>query len=385
MISECPKKTLRLTILDKNRESKFFQPVPLSTLSGRSEVSFTKLPYLLFLLFGLLWAGCAAPAEHLVLFEGGTMGTSYHISYGSFSGDVDAVALADQHEVDSMLVALNQSLSTYIDTSLLSSVNASLDTTAWHLVDKHFVAVLGRSQQIHKDTDGAFEPAIGPLVDAYGFGPVARGQAPDSARVVELLQQVDFDSFLMDASKGAVQKRNPIARLDFSAIAKGYGVDLIADFFAARGMSNYFVEIGGEIRTGGIHPEGRAWRTGIEKPSLNSDSDQEMQEIVEMNNVAMATSGNYRNFYEQDGKKFVHIIDPWTGFSRPSSLLSVSVVAADCMTADAYATALMVMGVEKGLAFVESRPALEAFFISADDDGLFRETRSSGFPVSVSE
>ena len=201
--------------------------------------------------------------------------------------------------------------------------------------------------------------------------------------VVALLQLVDFESFVLDDTGLSVQKRNPSARLDFSAIAKGYGVDMIADFLEARGTLDYFVEIGGEIRTGGQHPDGRPWRTGIEKPSLNPYSDQEMQEIVELASSAMATSGNYRNYYEQDGKKFVHIIDPFTGYSRPSSLLSVSVLAPDCMTADAYATALMVMGTEKALAFVEARAELEAFFIWVDDSGAFQETMSSGFPVAL--
>ena len=313
------------------------------------------------------------------------MGTSYHISFGSSDADLVDLANRDKHLVDSMLVALNLSMSTYIDSSMISVVNASRDTAIWHPVDSHFEAVFLRSRMIYEDTDGIFNPAIGPLVDAYGFGPVKRGEAPDSAAVAALLRLVDFESFVLDLERSAVQKRNADARLDFSAIAKGYGVDMIARFFLDRGTSNFFVEIGGEIRTNGQHPSGRAWRTGIEQPSLSPYSDQEMQAIVELGDEAMATSGNYRNYYEQNGQKYVHIIDPRTGASRPSSLLSVSVMAPDCMTADAYATALMVLGVEEGLAFVEARPLLEAYFISADDEGQFIETRSSGFPQSASK
>jgi len=333
---------------------------------------------LLSLLVVVVFGGCGSDSLSLVQLGGQTMGTTYHVSYG----EPDSVASPEsiQVAIDSALVALNASVSTYIDSSIISVINASSDTTVWHPVDIHFSTIFVASKRIYTDTKGAFNPAIGPLVRAWGFGPVDTSSIPDSAAVDSLLALVDFESFELDSTLAFVRKSNPGANLDFSAIAKGYGVDVVAELLAAHGISDYFVEIGGEVRTQGQHPAGRPWKVGIEKPAVDAMSEQETQEIVPMINRSMATSGNYRNYHEVEGRRYAHIIDPTTGYSRSSSLLSVSVIADNCMTADAYATAFMVMGEEGARAFVASRPGLEAFFILGTESGEFAETRSTGFP-----
>ena len=339
------------------------------------------LSLLLFLL-----AGCAEPADQggaeVLRFGGNTMGTSYQVIYGASSRDsVDS----DKAAVENLLLEVNESLSTYIDTSLISRINSSSNPALWHPVDSHFLTVFERAQDIYKKTGGAFNPAVGPLVKAFGFGPDLMDNVPDSSVVDSLRGLVDFESFLLIESNKALQKRNVDASLDFSAIAKGYGVDVISTFFEARGTKDYFVEIGGEVRTGGAHPEGRPWRVGIERPTENQFSEQATQAVVVLGDNAMATSGNYRNFYVRDGRKYVHTIDPATGYPKISSLLSASVVARDCMTADAYATSFMVMGLDQAIALVESDSDLEAFFIVAGEDGEFVEHQSSGFAAYQNE
>lgn len=306
------------------------------------------------------------------------MGTTYHISYGLVDGLESPESI--QSKVDSLLQAVNASVSTYIDSSVISLINSSTDTSAWHLVDAHFSTIFSAARLVYNDTQGAFNPAIGPLVRAWGFGPVDASSIPDSSTVDSLLVLVDFDSFELDETQNRLRKGVAASSLDFSAIAKGYGVDVVSELIAAQGVIDYFVEIGGEVRTQGSHPTGRPWRVAIEKPAVDAAAEQETQEIIALNGLSLATSGNYRNYHEIDGRRYAHIIDPASGYSRVSSLLSVSVMADNCMTADAYATALMVMGEERAREFVASRPGFEAFFIIGTETGEFAEARSTGFP-----
>ncbi len=329
----------------------------------------------------LLGTGCGASPEETQGFRGGTMGTSYQVTYSG----TDAQVEEDQAAVEDLLAQVNQSLSTYIESSLISEINSSTDTTLWHTIDLHFERVFDRSKTLHQQTNGAFNPAVGPLVGAWGFGPEGINRVPSSRTIDSLLMLIDFDDFIKHPTEQSIRKRVAGASLDFNAIAKGYGVDVVADFFRDRGTPNYFVEIGGEVRTGGQHPSGRPWRVGIEKPAENQLAGQETQQVVELSDRSMATSGNYRNFYVEEGRKYVHTVDPITGYTRTSSLLSASVLAPDCMTADAYATALMVMGVDQALALVETRADLEAYFIVSDDKGEYAELRSSQFPASGSK
>ena len=320
---------------------------------------------------------CTLPEDvGVVQLSGSTMGTTYRVVYAARAASPGEV----QQAVDSLLGEINQSLSTYIDTSLISQINASSDTSAWHPIDSHFEAVFRRARFVYGDTSGAFNPAVGPLVDAWGFGPAGPGAMPESTTIESLLLIVDFDLFDERDSPPAVQKSSPAAQLDFNAIAKGYGVDAVGQLLELRGVESYLVEIGGEVRTRGDHPSGRAWSVGIERPDEDA-SGHVVQTVLLLNDAALATSGNYRNFTIRDGRKYAHILNPETGYPEESPLLSASVLAEDCMTADAYATALMVMGLEQGMDFVEARDWLEAYFIADGGEGQYLERRSTGFPT----
>lgn len=324
----------------------------------------------------VLAAGCSRPAAPLEGFGGATMGTTYRVDYAPAADAARAIRAG----VDSLLEEIDRSMSTYDPDSVVSRLNASADTGAWHPVDVHFQTVFLRSREIASDTGGAFNPAVGPLVDAWGFGPEGAGELPASETIRELRALADLGTFEWRDSPPAVRKHAPEAALDFSAIAKGYGVDRIGEFLEERGVTAYFVEIGGEIRTRGMHPEGRPWRIGIERP-VDGDGRNPLQAALSVTDAALATSGNYRNFTIQEGERVVHILDPATGRPAASPLLSVSVLAGDAMTADAYATAFMVMGVEPAATLIEARPGLDAYFISSGPDGGYIERRSTGFPV----
>ena len=307
------------------------------------------------------------------------MGTTYQVSI-PFEALNTVNAKAD---IDTLLVALNASVSTYIETSLISTINASTDTSTVHLLDDTFLSIYQASQLIFEATNGTFNPAIGPLVEAYGFGS-ADPQDISSTQVDSLLTLVQFESFIVDSEQKTLKKTIPGARLDFSAIAKGYGVDVVGQYLEDQGITSYFVEIGGEVRTRGQHPDNRPWKLGIDVPDENpAPNERPLQAIIPMGDDASATSGNYRNFYVKDGKKYVHTINPTTGQPEISSLLSVTVLTSECATADAYATAFMVLGLEKSLMTVNQNPNLEAYFISAGENGEFIETFSDGFPEKI--
>ncbi len=326
-----------------------------------------------YLLAILILAGCSSQQSETVRYGGQAMGTSYSVIYDLPSGEG-----VPQARVDSLLDALNASLSTYIDDSIISTINASSDTTRWLELDGHFARVMDRSIELYDRSGSALNPALGPLIDAWGFGAEGPRNTPTDQEIESLMAIVDFRAFQYDASRPALKKGSPNASLNFNAIAKGYGVDLVGELLEAGGISNYFVEIGGEVRTRGLHPEGRSWRVGIERPAENMLAGQATQQVVNLDNAAMATSGNYRNYIERDSERFTHILDPSTGRSKTTSMLSASVIAPDCMTADAWATAFVVMGLEAAIELVESDDSLEAYFIMAGQgDGDEYEIRMS--------
>jgi FAD:protein FMN transferase len=343
---------------------------------------------ILTVMFILLWLGVLAacsPAARITELAGNTMGTTYHLTYTPTGNSAEEESRA----VEALLAEINHSLSTYSKTSVISGINASTDTTAWHPVDAHFEAILRRSREIYEDTDGAFNPAVGPLVNAWGFGPDGPQALPNDDTIRALLKVASLEAFELrlssPASAPAVRKQIAGSQLDFGAIAQGYAVDAICALLERWGVRNYFVELGGELRTHGQHPDGRGWRVGIEKPEANAGTDGEIQARILLNDAALATSGNYRNVRVQEGKTIAHILNPRTGYPALSSLLSVSVVAGDATTADAYATALIVMGLDEGLRFVEARKGLHAYFIAKDSSGNAIEKRSSGFPPAIED
>ncbi len=291
--------------------------------------------------------------------SGAIFGTTYNMTYFDPSGN------DYQENIDSIFARANQSLSTYISDSDISKINRGEEDV---FVDTLFVEVFQKSDRIYKESQGFFDPTIGLVVNAWGFGPEVNSNPPDSSRIKELMQYVGFDKVTLINAR--IVKESPEIYFDFNAIAKGYGVDLIGRFFETKGIDNYLIEIGGEIRARGSNPEGNAWRIAIEKP--NSDGTRSLQEIVSLRNESIATSGNYRKYKidPNTGKKYVHTIDAQSGFASQNDLLSVSVISAlDCADVDAYATAFMAMGKDKTLSFLENRSDLKVFLIYLDETG----------------
>ncbi len=307
----------------------------------------------------------------MVQLRGQTMGAvPYSIKY-------KVVGATDyQYIVDSLLKAFNQSLSTYIPSSEISRFNKT-DTLVFETL--HFPRVLEKSFEIHKELNGSFDPTIGPLVNAWGFGPDNPYPKMDSAVVDSLLRYVGLDKIQFE-EEYAVKK--PGVYLDYSAIAKGYAVDLVAEFLTMKGIQNYMIEIGGEIVTKGTNDKDKVWTIGIENP-LISGNDQEVMIAVQLEDRAVATSGNYRNYYEKDGQLYAHILDPRTGYNANNSLLSVSVFANDCMTADAYATGFMIMGKDKTIEFINEKTDLDVLLIFRGEDGNIQTYYSEGIKDKV--
>lgn len=309
----------------------------------------------------VILASCQTNDKEYIFDEGQIFGTFYHIVYEYTSDD----NLHD--EIMAKMTEFDLSLSTYKPQSVISRVNNN-DTTV--VLDQYFKNIIKRSTEISEVTNGAFDMTVAPLVNAWGFG-FKNKLDPDQIPVDSLLEVVGYQKIkLID---GKVQKDDPRIMFDASAIAKGYGVDVVADLLESKGILNYMVEIGGEIRAKGNSNKGRTWRVGIDKPIDDpSAQSREIQDVIQLNDQALATSGNYRQFYIKDGKKYAHTIDPRLGYPVQHSLLSATVIAPDCMTADAYATSFMVMGLEKSIEIVNNDPILEAYFIYSDAEGNYQ-------------
>ncbi|UZO82573.1 FAD:protein FMN transferase [Aquimarina sp. ERC-38] len=309
--------------------------------------------------------------ESVVAFTGSAFGTTYSIQYfpGAFSKKVSKKA------VDSIIEVINYSMSTYQDNSYISKINKG-DTV---VVDAHFIQVLDASREVYRQTDGVFDPTIGNLVNAWDFGPESQIVAIDSAMVDSMLVSVGLDKIVLNDHK--VYKSHQGTFLDFNALAKGYAVDVVADYFTDLNYQHFLVEIGGEIRSKGKNKtKDQPWKIGVEDP--NFDGTRSYSKVIPLTDEAMATSGSYRKFKVDDkGNRFAHIIDAKTGHPLRSNLLSVSVITPTCMLADAYATAFMAMGLEKSKAFLSQHKEIKAFFVYAVSDEL--ETLSlNGFPDS---
>ncbi|MCS5491047.1 FAD:protein FMN transferase [Algoriphagus limi] len=298
-------------------------------------------------------------SEQKITITGQTMGTTYQITY------LDSEVRNLKNSVDSLLQIFNQSLSTYIPDSEISRFNRE-DSLVFEL--PYFSQVLKASKEIYQKTGGAFDPTVGPLVNVWGFGP-GGPELKDSVDIQNLLSKVGFEKVQFNDT--LVYKLVEGIYLDFSAIAKGQGVDVVAQFLASKGLENYLVEIGGELVARGMNDKGEIWKVGVNRPDENSSSS-DLYSIIALDNKAMATSGNYRNFYVRDSVKISHTINPKTGFPVRHNLLSATVLGPDCMTADAFATAMMVMGLEKAIALDEELDEIEIFLIYSDEAGNYQ-------------
>jgi len=331
------------------------------------------------LLIVILLLSCIFRRETYHKNEGVIFGTTYHITY-EYNSDLHEDIVAELKKVDATLSMFN-------DTSIVARINKG-ENPPLHAM---FSRVFNRAMEVSKVTNGAFDITVAPLVNAWGFGFEKSGNMTQH-KVDSLLHYVGYQKIRI--AKGRIEKDNPNVRLDFSAIAKGYGVDVVAQYLESKGVHNFMVEIGGEVVVSGIAPKhddsdsktSRLWRIGINKPVEDSlNIDQSLQGILQLTDCGMATSGNYRNFYYKDGKRYAHTIDPHTGYPVQHTLLSTTVLAPDCMTADAYATAFMVMGLEKAKALVLSQKSLEAYFIYTDRKGILRVWMSPGMERNVAK
>lgn len=324
---------------------------------------------LIILLAILVWITSCNPVskgEYYSL-QGFTQGTSYSLTY-------QHPTLSDiQEEIDSILRVFDSSLSSYDSTSIISAINRDEPGV---LTDSMFRTVFRESSRVYQVSGGAFDITLAPLINAWGFGP-GQQQDVDSAMVDSLLQYVGMDKVSLVGDR--VVKTDPHVMLNVNAIAQGYSVDVVAAYLGSLACKNYMVEIGGEIRTRGMNPKGNFWRIGVDRPEVgNMIPGKQLQVIISMHNRSLATSGNYRKFYEKDGVMITHSIDPATGYPKASNLLSVSVLTDQCMTADAYATACMVMGLEKAKIFVEKQKGVDAYFIYSDEFGNYQVWYTDG-------
>jgi thiamine biosynthesis lipoprotein len=302
-----------------------------------------------------------------IIFGGETQGTYYAITY------FDKEGRNFQPEIDSILHAFDLSVSMWVPESIISRINDG-DTSA--VPDEWFTDIYYQAKTIAEKTNGAFDFTIGPLVNAWGFGFKNRISL-DSARVDSLRSLVEYRTVRLEGGK--IFKQNPKQQFDFNAIAQGYATDLLGEYLAGMGIENFLVDIGGEVVGKGMKPDGSSWLVGVENPATDSLSERMVHTKVRLNNMAVSTSGSYRKYREENGQRFSHTIDPKTGYPVQHNLLSVTILAGDCATADGYATACMVMGFERSKEFIETHPGLEAFFILAEGDGLFRTYATKGF------
>lgn len=290
----------------------------------------------------LLVPGCEA-ARAPVELSGATMGTQYHITIAQGSGDTDLQAI--QREIDAELRRINAQMSTYLPDSEISTFNSRSDAL-WFQVSPEFASLVQRARSFSEASAGAFDVTVGPLVNRWSFGPEqANRDMPSDAEIETLRQSVGFRLIDVRDDPPALRKRRPDVQIDLSAIAKGFAVDRVTQLLASHGLRNCMVEIGGELRVTGTKAEGAAWMVGIEKPIADA---RVLQHALHLRDAALATSGDYRNFIEIGGRRYSHIIDPRTGYPVDHRLASVSVIADDCLSADAWATALTVLGPAHG-------------------------------------
>jgi FAD:protein FMN transferase len=309
--------------------------------------------YLLVIISSSLLFSCGGKDQRRFLYlEGFTQGTSYHIAYNS----PDSTDYRD--EIEYIFEQIDNSMSTYNPRSVISRINKNEKGVE---PDDYFISVFKRALEISAESHGAFDITVAPLVNAWGFG-FTRGENVSPRIIDSLLQFVGWEMIRLE--NRSVVKDNPGIMIDMNAIAKGYTVDVVSEFFDNNGITDYMVEIGGEIRLKGTNRNNNLWRIGVDKPVDDPAAvARELQEVLHLTGRSIATSGNYRKYYEKDGQRFSHTIDPATGYPVRHNLLSVTVIARTCMEADAWATAFMVMGMEKGMEAAGDDPNLEAYFI----------------------
>ena len=300
--------------------------------------------------------------------EGNAQGTTFKITFkDTFEKDVTV-------QIDSLFKVIDHSMSLWDSISLISKIN---NNAIYDSLDSHFLKVFEASKLVNQKSEGYFDMSVGPLVKAWGFSIKKGLPIPTILQIDSLKGIVGSDKIQLVERK--IRKEDPRNQIDFNAIAQGYTVDVISVFLEDLGYKDYLVEIGGELRAKGKNKEGKVWRVGIEKPQ----NERALEVVVNLENKSLATSGSYRKFFEKDGKKYSHAIDPRTGYPVTHSVLSMSVLANDCMTADAYATAFLVMGLEKAKR-IAAKEKLD-FFAIYNENGKSKVFSTMGFAKTVSK
>ena len=289
--------------------------------------------------------------------KGDALGTTYNIIIDSSLEKIDL-----SKSIDSIFSVINNSMSTYLQNSIISDVNKNIKTK----VDEHFIKVFTKSKEVWEQSDRYFDPTVGILVNAYGFGPIVLSDNGNNKSIESLKHLVGFDKVFLN-NNNEVIKENKDIFIDFNSIAKGYSVDLIGEFLSQKKINNYLIEVGGEILAKGINKRTKSvWTLGIQDP-LNQDK---YIQTVELNDKALATSGNYRKYLldPETGERYVHTINPITGLTSKNNTLSVSVISEDCITSDAWATALLSLDINRGRSIIDEKETLEALWIISDND-----------------
>jgi thiamine biosynthesis lipoprotein len=322
-------------------------------------------------------AGCSSRRE--IKLTGKTMGTSYHIT---IIGSYFTAAAPLQKAIDARLETINDSMSTYRPDSEISRFNqtARIDTPV--SIGNDFQEVMRISRNLFEVTQGAWDGTLDPLIDLWGFGRTQRSkdEIPSKEAIQRGLSAVGFQHITLHPD-GQLSKQHPSVSLDLASVAKGYGVDAVAALIGSKGFEHYLVEIGGEVYAAGLRIDGKPWRIGINKPEAGAPFDQ-VYRVVTLQDRAFATSGDYRIFFEVDGRRYAHIIDPRTGYPVSNNVVSVSVTADTCAMADGLATALMVMGANTGIALVNRLDSVECLIITRDDRGNLSDHLSRGFQIT---
>ncbi|MBI1341361.1 MAG: FAD:protein FMN transferase [Terrimonas sp.] len=318
-------------------------------------------------LFQLIFSAGETPSYYSI--SGTAQGTTYHVHY--YAND----SLVKKSQLDSILDRIDSSLSVYKPYSLISRFNRSDKGIT---MDDHFWIVLKKSLQTYRDTRGLFDITVAPLVQAWGFGVKRTDTLPGNKQLDQIKTCVG--SRYLKVKNNFLRKTKPCVTLDMNGIAQGYSVDVLAEFLERNGIHDYIAELGGEIRVKGRRqPSGEKFRVGIESPAEDEFENHSIQKIIMMDQGAITTSGSYRKYYESDGRKITHLINPITGYPIQNEMISVTVYAKDAITADAFDNALMLMGLKDALQFTEAKKELAAYFIYKKADGTIADTASSQF------
>ena len=326
----------------------------------------------LVLIFYYGISSCFGQAK-LFFLEGFAQGTSYHITY------YDNKNRDFQDDINKILIDYDISVSTYQQNSIISRINRNEPNVK---IDKYFNACFTKAKEIWKNTEGAFDPTVYPLVNIWGFGPEKKNKI-EREKIDSVLSFVGFNLISLRGKK--IIKKDTRVSLDFNAFAQGYSVDIVSSFLKNKGVTSFIVEIGGEVFAQGLQENGGNWLIGIEQPFDNKETGNPLKAIIKLDGLAVATSGNYRRFFIEDGIKYVHHIDPKTGFPTKNNLLSATVISKECITSDATATGLLVMGLEKSKLYLKNHPEIEAYLIYSDENGEFKVFQTEGMSKLIIE